>query len=363
MNRMKRIFAALAIVAACTCCKSVTREDTAPLAKESYRIEKNGIDTIHLRKVPFSRETVSNGILRGARRAELRFAAAGEVVSVEVKNGSRVKKGDIIARLNTQALTLDKERARQSLDKSLLDLYDALIGFGYGRDTSNVPAEILGVAKIRSGYSSALNTYRMACIALQNAYLTSPLDGVVANFSVKPHEWSKDAVCTVIDDSAFNVEFKVLEGEYPYIAVGRAISLQPFIDASQNYTGTISEINPFVDDKGQIDVKASIPNRHGKLIEGMNVKVFIKSERSDMLSVPKGAVVMRDGYDVLFVLNPTSGKAEWRYVDILHSNSTHHVVRGHSGKNVELNEGEAIIISGNLNLADGSDVQVVSRLQ
>ena len=130
-----RIFAALAIVAACTCCKSVTREDTAPLAKESYRIEKNGIDTIHLRKVPFSRETVSNGILRGARRAELRFAAAGEVASVEVKNGSRVKKGDIIARLNTQALTLDKERARQSLDKSLLDLYDALFWFAFAVGT------------------------------------------------------------------------------------------------------------------------------------------------------------------------------------------------------------------------------------
>ncbi len=360
---MNRILAAMAMVAVFTCCRSNVQQESAQLAKDNYRIEKNGIDTIHLRKVPFSRESVSNGILRGARRAELRFTAAGEVASVEVRNGSRVKKGDVIARLNTQTLTLDMERARQSLDKSLLDLYDALIGFGYGRDTSNVPADILGVAKIRSGYSSALNTYRMACIALQNATLISPLDGVVANLAVKPHEWSKEAVCTIIDDSAFNVEFKVLEGEYPYIAVGREITVQPFIDASRNYAGTIREINPFVDDKGQIDVKASIPNRQGKLIEGMNVKVFIKSERADMLSVPKGAVVMRDGYDVLFVYNPASGKAEWRYVDILHSNSTHHVVRGHSGKNVELNEGEAIIISGNLNLADGSDVQVLSRNQ
>ena len=94
------------------------------------------------------------------------------------------------------------------------------------------------------------------------------------------------------------------------------------------------------------------------LEEGMNVKVFIKSVKENLPTVPKSAVVMRDGYDVLFVFNPTSGKAEWRYVDILHSNSTHHVVRGHSGKNVELNEGEAIIISGNLNLADGSDVEI-----
>ncbi|MBQ5827327.1 MAG: efflux RND transporter periplasmic adaptor subunit, partial [Bacteroidales bacterium] len=238
------------------------------------------------------------------------------------------------------------------------DLYDALIGFGYGRDTNNVPAEILNVAKIRSGYASALNSYKIAQIALQNATLTAPHSGVVANLTVKPHEYSSEAVCTIIDDSAFNVEFKVLEGELPYIATGREVAVQPFIDVTQNYSGTIKEINPFVDEKGQIAVTASISNKWGKLIEGMNVKVFIKSTKENLPIVPKSAVVMRDGYDVLFVFNPQTGKAEWRYVDILHSNSTHHVVRGHKEKDVQLDEGEAIIISGNLNLADGSDVEI-----
>lgn len=221
-----------------------------------------------------------------------------------------------------------------------------------------MPAEILNVAKIRSGYASALNSYKIAQIALQNATLTAPHSGVVANLTVKPHEYSSEAVCTIIDDSAFNVEFKVLEGELPYIATGREVAVQPFIDATQNYTGTIKEINPYVDEKGQIAITASISNKGGKLIEGMNVKVFIKSVKENLPTVPKSAVVMRDGYDVLFVFNPKTNKAEWRYVDIPHSNSTHHVVRGHKEKDVQLDEGEAIIISGNLNLADGSDVEI-----
>lgn len=328
------------------------------LAKENFKIEKNTVDTLHLRKRPFNRETISNGTLKGVQRAQLRFANNGEVASVAVKNGSRVREGDVIARLNTQTLQLDYERAQQSLGKAQLDLYDALIGFGYGRDTNNVPAEILNVAKIRSGYASALNSYKIAQIALQNATLTAPHSGVVANLTVKPHEYSSEAVCTIIDDSAFNVEFKVLEGELPYIAMGREITVQPFVDVTQNYSGTIKEINPYVDEKGQIAVTASISNKGGKLIEGMNVKVFIKSVKENLPTVPKSAVVMRDGYDVLFVFNPQTGKAEWRYVDILHSNSTHHVVRGHKEKDVQLDEGEAIIISGNLNLADGSDVEI-----
>ena len=339
-------------------CGSKSDKTESELAKDSYKIEKNTVDTMHLRKQPFNRETISNGILKGAARAELRFKTPGVVEYVPVHNGSRVREGDVIARLNTQTLQLDYERAQQSLGKAQLDLYDALIGFGYGRDTNNVPADILNVAKIRSGYSSALNSYKIAQIALQNATLTAPHSGVVANLTVKLHEYSSEVVCTVIDDSAFNVEFKVLEGELPYIATGREIAVQPFIDVTQNYTGTIKEINPFVDNKGQIAVTASISNKGGKLIEGMNVKVFIKSVKENLPTVPKSAVVMRDGYDVLFVFNPQTGKAEWRYVDILHSNSTHHVVRGHKEKDVQLDEGEAIIISGNLNLADGSDVEI-----
>ena len=331
------------------------------LAKENFKIEKNTVDTLHLRKRPFNRETISNGALKGVQRAQLRFATNGEIASVAARNGSLVKKGDVIAKLDTQTLELDFERASQSLSKAQLDLYDALIGFGYGRDTNNVPADILNVAKIRSGYASALNSYKIAKIALQNATLTAPINGTVANLTVKPHEYSSDVICTVIDDSAFNVEFKVLEGELPYIAVGREINVQPFIDVTQNYSGTIKEINPFVDEKGQIAVTASISNKGGKLIEGMNVKVFIKSVKENLPTVPKSAVVMRDGYDVLFVFNPQTGKAEWRYVDILHSNSTHHVVRGHKEKDVQLNEGEAIIISGNLNLADGSDVEIRTK--
>ena len=355
---MKRILAIMSIAAVFCSCNSAKEQESQQLAKESYRIEKNMVDTIHLKGIPFSSETISNGTLKGTSRAELRFKSPGIVESVHVHNGSRVNRGDVVARLDSHALQLDAERAQQSLGKAQLDLYDALIGFGYGRDTSNVPAEILNVAKLRSGYSSALNSYRMAQIALHNATLYAPHDGVVANLSVSPYEYAADAVCSVIDDSAFNVEFKILEGELPNISIGRDVSVQPFMDANQSYSGKITEINPFVDEKGQIAIKASVKNTGRKLIEGMNVKVYIKSTSGNLPAVPKSAVVMRDGYDVLFVYNPETGKAEWRYVDILQSNSTHHVVRGHKGKNAVLNEGEAVIISGNLNLADGSDVQI-----
>ena len=93
----------------------------------------------------------------------------------------------------------------------------------------------------------------------------------------------------------------------------------------------------------------------------MNVKVFIESKSKGEMVVPKSAVVIRDGYDVLFTYNPDTGKAGWVYLDVLASNSSSHIVRGNQQKNASLAEGESIIISGNLNLANDSNVEIKKK--
>lgn len=341
-------------------CKGEGGKD-ATMAKDSYEIERNIVDTIHLYKRPFFKETVSNGVLKGARIAQLQFRLPGIIDKVCVRNGSEVRQGDIVAVLNTESLELELERSRHSLQKAQLDLYDALIGFGYGRDTLNVPSEILGVAKIRSGYAMALNSYNVALLNYNSAKLVAPIGGVVANLSINPYEYTSGPVCSIIDNSSFKVEFPVLEAELPYLNKGHNVVVRPFADMGKSYSGTITEVNPFVDSKGQVKVVAKVIGTDNYLMEGMNVKIIIRSKGDEVLVVPKSAVVMRDGYDVLFVYDGIKNEARWRYVDILHSNSTHHVVRGSELKGGTLKEGEAVIVNGNLNLADGSPVVLNKR--
>ena len=114
---------------------------------------------------------------------------------------------------------------------------------------------------------------------------------------------------------------------------------------------------PLVDDKGQINVRAEVNNADGKLLEGMNVTVLVENLMRGQLVVPKSAVVLRDNQEVLFRLGPED-KAMWTYVNILMSNSDSHVVAPNLDKGAELNGGDVIITSGNLNLADGSQVEV-----
>lgn len=344
------------ILLALPACKG-KHEETQDSARAIAVAEKNIIDTMVLRRVPFSREIVSNGVLEGARRAELSFASPGRVSKVFVHNGSRVQKGSPIAMLDTESLELSLENARESLERARLDYLDRLVSYGYGSDTAQVPAELREAARARSGYGAAELAVRTAELNLRGATLRAPFGGVVANLRLKPWEQAAGLACVVIDDGSFDVRFTLLESELPGLFVGQTVSVAPFIDPDARYEGHIREINPFVDARGQVSVVAQLRGARG-LVEGMNVKLYIRSEGTPQLVVPKSAVVMRDGYDVVFTLDPVQMKAQWLYVDIAGSNSTEHAITGCERKRTEVPEGAIVITSGNLNLADGSSVEI-----
>ena len=332
-------------------------EEGAEAARAVPTAEKNFVDTMRLVRMPFSHEIVSNGTLEGARRAELAFPASGTVAEVYVRNGSRVQAGAPIAALDTESLELAVENARQSVERARLDYLDRLVSYGYGSDTTQIPADLREAARIRSGYAAAEVSLRTAELNLRGAVLRAPFAGVVANLRVKPWEQASGVVCHVIDDATFNVRFPLLESELPGLSPGQKVAVVPFIDAEARYEGSINEINPFVDAKGQVEVAASLRGARG-LVEGMNVKLYIRSEGTPQLVVPKSAVVMRDGYDVVFLLDTLQMRAQWLYVDIAGSNSTHHAITGCERKRTEVQEGSVVITAGNLNLADGSAVEI-----
>ena len=69
--------------------------------------------------------------------------------------------------------------------------------------------------------------------------------------------------------------------------------------------------------------------------------------------------MIRDNLDVLF--RYCDGKAEWVYVTLLGANSESYALVANESRGAVLSEGDMVIVSGNLNLADGSIVQLKTR--
>lgn len=106
---------------------------------------------------------------------------------------------------------------------------------------------------------SARFALRSAEQALHDCTLKAPFSGRIADLVARPHQRG-DKFCTLIDDSFFDVEFKILEAELVSVRMGTVVKVSPFVDNELSLTGAVTEINPSVDDKGLVTVKARVKN-------------------------------------------------------------------------------------------------------
>lgn len=327
-------------------------------ASLAYTPEDNKVEIMLLERQAFPVQIISNGKVSARRKAKLSFKTSGTISYLAVRNGSRVASGSVVARLDRPDLKLAVEQAQIALDRSVIDLQDFLAGQGYPvSDTAAVPSDLMEIARMRSGNKAAKNALDRAKYEASGTILRAPFSGLVADLKVKAYDNApSDALCTLIDDSAMDVSFQVLESDFGKVTQGMPLRVQSFSDPSREYGGTVTAINPSVGKNSLVEVTGGLPGRIG-LVDGMNVKVIIERTLPDMLVVPKSAVVIRDGLHVLFTYTD-DGVAHWVYVNIIDSNSESYAVEANADRGAVLAEGDQVIITGNLNLADGTKVSL-----
>lgn len=339
-------------------CNSIANKEGKNLEKRKYLNEANPVEILVLQISDFKKELVSNGHLKARKKSVLKCKISEELIKVNFRNGDYVQKGAVIAELNSYNQRLRLEKAKTALKKAELELADFLLGHGNLelKDSLKISPELFEIAKIRSGYAEAKSELSSAQYEFASCFLKAPFSGKIANLNYKEHEFAStgEEFCTLIDDRYFEVEFSVLETELKDISIGKIVKIAPF-SMNTKFTGTIAEINPLVDENGLITIKALVSNS-GSLLEGMNVKIFVESIVPSQLVVPKEAVVLRQNQEVLFKV--VKGKAYWTYVQTTNENSSSYAVIAHPDKGATLDPGDTVIISGNLNLAHESEVEV-----
>ena len=352
-NKALHLLAAFILVAACTSNKEENK-DGSGMEMHQQQMSETYVDTMVLHQKEFNKQIVCNGRLRAKAKSELNFNGQGIIAEVFVREGQHISKGKLIATLDKQDRQRELEKAEHELQRAKVELTDKLIGLGYN-DMNAVPADVMERAEVMSGYYSAKFQLQSAKKALEECNLYAPFSGRIADLEAKRFQ-KNDKVCTLVDDSGFEVEFRILEAELSGVRIGQKVKVTPFVQDSIQYEGRVTEINPLVDDKGLVKIKAQLSNRGKTLLDGMNVRVIVEEKMQHMFVVPKDAVVERDGYQVIFLLE--EGRAVWTYVDVVHSNLSSFAITGCQRKETTIKEGDIVITSGNLNLADGTEVIV-----
>jgi len=295
----------------------------------------------------FPLELVSNGKLVAQKKAFLNFKITGVLKNIHFKNGQRVQEGQLIAELENSMEKLDLEQAKLRLERARIDRLDKIVSHKVGaKNPEDVSEEALKRFNMEVGYNEAVLSAEQAEIKYNYTKLIAPFSGRIANLETKPNNSPKsgEPFCILMDDSRFEVIFPVMESEISRLATGQEITLKPFFLDSVYYPGVISEINPLIDEHGMVKVKAIVNDKNKRLIEGMNVKVFVRDKVPGCLIVPKEAVVLRNNKQVVFSLfNDTLAK--WNYVFTELENSQSYSIKE------GLTPGDTVITIGNVHLA------------
>jgi len=334
-------------------CKPKTTQNLEEMARRSSRPEAVLVKTIKLEPSTFYHELITNGKAFSIKKAVVPFKVNGVISEISIQNGQKVKAGELLAVIEDFDYKTQLTRAQQTLEKADIDFRDDLLRSFSTSDSSRLAAPKIKISRIRSGLNDAITALSVAEYNYNNTRIYAPLSGVVANLDAKQWNPSQNYknLCTIIFDEVMEVEFPVIESEYSFISKGMPVGIIPYINDSTLISGTITQINPQVDENGMVKVKAEFRN-NGRLIDGMNIKVVIRKPVPNRLVVPKEALVIRQGKDVIFVRQDSL--AIWKYVTVEFENSTSLSIKETADG---IHPGDLVIFSGNVNLAHETTVR------
>ncbi|HKE96241.1 MAG TPA: efflux RND transporter periplasmic adaptor subunit [Povalibacter sp.] len=308
------------------------------------------VSAVVVQPAVFAETLNSTGTLLAEESVELQAETNGKVVAIHFTEGARVRKGELLVKLNDADLAATRERARYR--KQLATLRERRI------------AQLLrqGVARLEE-YDTALNELNVqdAEIALTEAQIAkteirAPFDGVVGLRYVSEGSFVNAAtrIATLQRLDRLKVDFSIPEKYATRLRVGSPIAFA-IAGGDRRFQGQIYAFDPRIDTTTRtVLIRALCPNPEGRLLPGAfaNVEVTL-SQLSDALLVPAVAVVPGLNEKNVFVVK--DGKAEQRPVQTgTRTQSTVHVLSG-------LAPGDVVITSGLQQVRAGQAVTVIGE--
>jgi len=227
------------------------------------------------------------GSLRALREVRIVNQEEGEVTAVTVREGDRVRRGQVLVRYDDRILQAQLDKAVATLKQAELDheRNKQLIARGFiGADALSRSETALEIARAEQ---------RLLATRVQNLTLEAPFAGVVSERQVEPGGVTPQHkhLLTLIDPSTLITDVAVSELVLPYLQVGDPAGVR--IDALGDtlHGGKIVRIHPAIDPSsrtGRIEV-ALDPVPPGARA-GQFCRVVLSTGNRDQLLVPLAAL-------------------------------------------------------------------------
>jgi len=276
------------------------------------------------------------GTIKGGSEIELRFQVPGVIKSFNFREGDKVAKGEVIARLDQNDALLKLKQAQIELEE-----YEKLYSIG---------------AIVQSKLEQARLASRLASSEFEKTYLRAAKDGIIGDKSVEVGEFITPnvKVATLVNLENVIAELGIIEKEIDRVFLGQKVTVNVDTYPGIDFTGVVSNISPLIAGKSKtLTVKANLDNPGGLLLPGMFARIKISIfEKEDALLIPSDSLDRSTGEFRVFVVGE-GNVAYAQPVEVAYLSSDYAQIAG------GLDEGELVVVEKPETLADGKRVRII----
>jgi len=282
----------------------------------------------------------ATGYVVAQRKASISSKATGRLEWLGVAEGSRVKEGDVIARIDNrdvvaqaQSVEASVRAARANVEQAEVERQNAQVEYKRNEDLvdrnfisrsalDNAKARLdrgqAAVSSAQANLNAALANARNARVSVDYTQIRAPFDGVILSKSANVGDLvtpfsnatdSKGAVVTMADMTTLEVEADVSESSLAKVHVDQPAEIVLDALPDSRFRGHISRMVPTVDRaKATVMTKVKFDAIDPRILPEMSAKVsFLSQEvtaaqQKPLLAVNPDAIVQRDGRTVVFVM-------------------------------------------------------------
>jgi len=311
-----------------------------------------------IEKIPVSVETATMGVLAKNVRATGTLEASdvlnlvsetqGKIISIYKEKGDRISKGEVIAKVDDEVISANVLTAEANYEQMQKDV-ERLTRLSEQNAVTRHDLEqaTIGLKKAKADLISAKK-------ALGNTSIKAPIAGYINNdyITVGQLLGPGSPVCEIVDNSKLKLNVRVSESDVYKLEKGQTVDVLLSVFPDRKFAGKITAIAEKADGAMKFNVEITLENDvNAHLRSGLYAEAEFNVKNEEKIILSKSAIVGSMEDAVVYVA--ADGKAVKRSIIIGQSNDKQ--VEVLSG----INPDEKVIISGQLNLKDGDEINVV----
>lgn len=336
---------------------------------------------------------IAEGTVRARHSADLRTEIEGRLDHIYVDEGQQVRKGQLLAKIDSREYQVAAEEARAqylealsrlAVEEDSLEVPELTVKMrekltelknlekkGVITREERLAREIvLDVESLREGYyrvdivasrsgvAAARSKLERARLDLERTQILAPFSGVISTLTLTSGEQvSKgQSFCTLVNNIDIEADIGVLEADMGNLAVGKpALLIVPSL--METLRVTVDVISPYFNrDSRTCQILMRFRSENARIRPGMFVRAVIAGQTfTDKLLVPNEAILTRDNRPLLFKVH--NGRSQWLYVSLGERNDqVVEIARVLQGGT--LSPGDLVVISDHLTLSHDAKVKV-----